>query len=74
MSMKIFSDTIRNRTRDLPVCSAVPQPLHHQQQRAPREGEGNVQLRGGRGTTRTERREKYVKETGKGSHPVFIAS
>jgi len=23
---KIFSDTIGNRTRDLPVCSAVPQP------------------------------------------------
>jgi hypothetical protein len=23
---KIFSDTIRNRTRNLPVCSAVPQP------------------------------------------------
>jgi hypothetical protein len=26
MSMKNSSDTIRNRTRDLPVCSAVPQP------------------------------------------------
>jgi hypothetical protein len=26
MSMKNFSDTIGNRTRDLPVCSAVPQP------------------------------------------------
>jgi len=24
--MKIFNDTIGNRTRDLPVCSAVPQP------------------------------------------------
>jgi hypothetical protein len=24
MSMKNFSDTIGNRTRDLPVCSAVP--------------------------------------------------
>jgi len=24
--MKNFSDTIRNRTRDLPACSAVPQP------------------------------------------------
>ena len=24
--MKNFSDTIGNRTRDLPVCSAVPQP------------------------------------------------
>jgi hypothetical protein len=23
------SDTIGNRTRDLPVCSAVPQPLRH---------------------------------------------
>jgi len=26
MSMKNFSDTIGNRTRDLLVCSAVPQP------------------------------------------------
>ena len=26
MSMKIFNDTIGNRTRDLPACSAVPQP------------------------------------------------
>jgi len=26
MSMKISSDTIGNRTRDLPACSAVPQP------------------------------------------------
>jgi hypothetical protein len=26
MSMKNSSDTIRNRTHDLPVCSAVPQP------------------------------------------------
>jgi hypothetical protein len=24
-----FSDTFGNRTRDLPVCSAVPQPLRH---------------------------------------------
>jgi hypothetical protein len=29
MSMKNSSDTIANRTRDLPVCSAVPQPLCH---------------------------------------------
>jgi hypothetical protein len=29
MSMKIFSDTIGNLSRDLPVCSAVPQPLRH---------------------------------------------
>ena len=28
-SMKNSSDMIRNRTRDLPVCSAVPQPCHH---------------------------------------------
>jgi hypothetical protein len=27
--MKKFSDTIGNRTRDVPVCSAVPQPLRH---------------------------------------------
>jgi hypothetical protein len=27
--MKKSSDTIGNRTRDLPVCSAVPQPLRH---------------------------------------------
>ena len=26
MSMKNSSDTIWNRTRDLPICSAVPQP------------------------------------------------
>jgi len=26
MSMKIFGDTIGNRTRDLPTCSTVPQP------------------------------------------------
>jgi hypothetical protein len=25
--MKISNDTIGNRSRDLPVCSAVPQPL-----------------------------------------------
>jgi hypothetical protein len=29
MSMKKSSDTIGNRTRGLPVCSAVPQPLCH---------------------------------------------
>jgi hypothetical protein len=29
MSMKKSSDTIGNRSRDLPVCSAVPQPLRH---------------------------------------------
>jgi hypothetical protein len=34
MSMKNSNDTIGNRSRDLPVCSAVPQPLRHQQ-RAP---------------------------------------
>jgi hypothetical protein len=27
MSIKKSGDTIGNRTRDLPVCSAVPQPL-----------------------------------------------
>jgi hypothetical protein len=27
VSMKNFNDTIGNRSRDLPVCSAVPQPL-----------------------------------------------
>jgi hypothetical protein len=27
--MKNFNDTIGNRFRDLPVCSAVPQPLRH---------------------------------------------
>jgi hypothetical protein len=27
MSMKNFSDTIGNRSRDVPVCSAMPQPL-----------------------------------------------
>jgi hypothetical protein len=29
MSMKKSSDTMGNPTRDLPVCSAVPQPLRH---------------------------------------------
>jgi hypothetical protein len=29
MSLKKSSDTFGNRTRDLPVCSAVPQPLRH---------------------------------------------
>jgi hypothetical protein len=33
--MKKFSDTIKNRTRDLPVCSAVPQPLRHRTPLAP---------------------------------------
>jgi hypothetical protein len=27
--MKKSSDTIGNQTHDLPVCSAVPQPLRH---------------------------------------------
>jgi hypothetical protein len=29
MPMKNSNDTIGNRSRDLPVCSAVPQPLRH---------------------------------------------
>jgi hypothetical protein len=29
MSMKNSNDTIGNQSRDLPVCSAVPQPLRH---------------------------------------------
>jgi hypothetical protein len=29
MSMTDSNDTIGNRSRDLPVCSAVPQPLRH---------------------------------------------
>jgi hypothetical protein len=29
MSMKNSNTTIGNRSRDLPVCSAVPQPLRH---------------------------------------------
>jgi hypothetical protein len=29
MSVKNSNDTIVNRSRDFPVCSAVPQPLHH---------------------------------------------
>jgi hypothetical protein len=29
MSMKNSNDTIGNRSRDLPVCSAVPQPLRY---------------------------------------------
>jgi hypothetical protein len=31
MLMKSSNDTIGNRSRDLPVCSAVPEPLRHQQ-------------------------------------------
>jgi hypothetical protein len=31
MSMKNYSDTIGNRSRDLSVCSAVPQPLRHRE-------------------------------------------
>jgi hypothetical protein len=34
MSMKNSNDTIGNRSRDIPVCSAVPQPLRHQQRAA----------------------------------------
>jgi hypothetical protein len=34
LSMKNSNDTIGNRSRDFPVCGAVPQPLRHQQ-RAP---------------------------------------
>jgi hypothetical protein len=26
MTMQIFNDTVGNRTSDLPVCSAMPQP------------------------------------------------
>jgi hypothetical protein len=33
MSMKNSSDTIGNRSHDLPVCSTVPQPLRHRQAR-----------------------------------------
>ena len=29
MSLKDYNDIIGNRTRDLPVCSIVPQPLGH---------------------------------------------
>jgi hypothetical protein len=29
MSIKNSKDTIRNRSRDLPVCTAVHQPLRH---------------------------------------------
>jgi hypothetical protein len=32
MAMKNSNDTIGNRTRDFPVCSAVPQPLRHRLQ------------------------------------------
>jgi hypothetical protein len=38
MSMKNFNDTFGNRSRDLPVCSAVPQPLRR---RVPRRVEDN---------------------------------
>jgi hypothetical protein len=29
MSIKNANDTVGNRSRDLPVCIAVPQPLRH---------------------------------------------
>jgi hypothetical protein len=43
MSMKNSSDTIENRTRDLPACSAVPQPTsppsaHHYTARLTKDG------------------------------------
>ena len=42
MSMKNSSDTIRNRTRNLPACSAVPQP--NAPPRAPIKCIGNIIL------------------------------
>jgi hypothetical protein len=41
MSMKNSTDTIGNRSRDLPICIAVPQPLRHQLRAPPK----NVHLR-----------------------------
>jgi hypothetical protein len=40
MSMKNSNDTIGNRSRDLPVCSAVPQPLRHSVPPSDSRGEG----------------------------------
>jgi hypothetical protein len=43
--MKKSSDTIGNRNRDLPVCSAVPQPLrHHVPRSATKENDNWVHL------------------------------
>ena len=33
MSLKNSDDTIGNRTRDLPVCNVVPEPLRHPEHR-----------------------------------------
>jgi hypothetical protein len=41
MSLKNSNDTIGNRSRDLPFCSAVPQPLRH---RVPQCCHGNVKM------------------------------
>jgi hypothetical protein len=42
--MKNSNDTIGNRSRDLPVCSAVSQPLRHQQ-RAPKTEYLNINIK-----------------------------
>jgi len=53
MSMKNFNDTIGNRTRDLPACSALPQPIAPP--RAPtKHSKGNKTVPGKVATTRTE--------------------
>ena len=52
MSMKNSNDTIGNRTRDLPTCSAVPQPTE-----IPRAAEGNTI-----GLTKSTRKEVLLRE------------
>jgi len=55
MSMKNSNDTIGNRKRDLPTCSAVPQP--NVLPRAPHKtnGKGNVVPGGATGAYRGEK-------------------
>jgi hypothetical protein len=43
MSMKNSNDTIGNRTRDLPACSALPQPTAPS--RAPSDHKGHMKLK-----------------------------
>jgi len=68
MSMKNSNDTIGNRTRDLPACSAVPQPTA--QPRAPR-GYGPV-VRQHKGMMNWERclktRQKWMHNFGEEPH------
>jgi hypothetical protein len=50
--MKNYNDTIGNRSRDLPVCSAVPRTLRHQQRATLHRGYlVEIKEKGGRDTS-----------------------